>query len=280
MKLYGKAEAVAQRILNAFEQGDVPKALALMFIRRKVECPTSAWSWRNRLLVALNGFYDARGYRQWQEVGRQVRKGERACHILAPKITKAKEDDEARGTREGDPIVTGFLAVAVFGLGQTEGEALSHEGQDAAFIDTLPLVEVARSWGLDVSLFNAEGTGKLGFYRRGQRIALGVANLSTWTHELIHSADHRLGNMGGDSNALDREVVAELGGAVLLECLGYDAESDRGGAYAYIRSLCEEEKKNPVSVCTALLDRVCACVALILETAEALSEEEEEALTA
>jgi antirestriction protein ArdC len=280
MKLYGKAEAVAQRILEAFEQGTVPRALAYMFIHREVECPTAAWSWRNRLLVALNGQYDARGYRQWQEVGRQVKKGEKACHILAPKVTRAKEDDEARSIRAGDPLVTGFIAVPVFGLTQTEGEALPHEVEDAAFIDALPLVEVARSWGLDVSLFNnAKEVGKAGFYRRGKRIALGVTNLSTWGHELMHAADHRLGHMA-NSEPLEREVVAELGSAVLLECLGYDTESDRGGVYAYIQTVCEEKKQNPISVCSALVDRVCACVAFILETAEGLADQGHQAATA
>jgi hypothetical protein len=30
--------------------------------------------------------------------------------------------------------------------------------------------------------------------------------------------------------------------AILLECLGYSVESDRGGAYAYIESYCREHK--------------------------------------
>jgi len=281
MKLYGKAEAVAQRILEAFEQGTVPKALAYMFIHREVECPTASWSWRNRLLVALNGTYDARGYRQWQEVGRQVKKGEKACHILAPKVIKAKEDDEARSIRAGDSIVTGFVAVPVFGLTQTEGEPLPHEHQDTAFIDSLPLVEVARAWGLDISLYNnAREVEKAGFYRRGRRIALGVTNLATWTHELVHAGDHRLEMNSQKPGSMDNEVVAELGGAVLLECLGYEIESDRGGAYAYIRKVCEEEKQNPISVCSALLDRVCACVAFILETAQGLADQGHQAATA
>jgi hypothetical protein len=196
-------------------------------------------------------------------------------------VTRAKEDDEARSIRAGDPLVTGFIAVPVFGLTQTEGEPLPHEVEDAAFIDALPLVEVARSWGLDVSLFNnAQEVGKAGFYRRGKRIALGVTNLSTWGHKLMHAADHRLGTNSQMPGSVDNEVVAELGSAVLLECLGYETESDRGGVYAYIRTVCEDEKQNPISVCSALVDRVCACVAFILETAEGLADQGHQAATA
>jgi hypothetical protein len=63
MKLYGKAETVAQQIITAFEEGTIPKALAQLFIHREVDCPAAEWSWRNRLLVALGGPYDARDYR-------------------------------------------------------------------------------------------------------------------------------------------------------------------------------------------------------------------------
>jgi hypothetical protein len=68
-------------------------------------------------------------------------------------------------------------------------------------------------------------------------------------------------------------VVAEFGGAILLECLGYTAESDRGGAYSYLKRHAEKEKRNLLGACSELLDRTCSSVALILETAEALAGE-------
>ena len=40
---------------------------------------------------------------------------------------------------------------------------------------------------------------------------------------LVHAADHRLGSRVARS--LDAEVGAEFGGAILLECLGYTAET-------------------------------------------------------
>jgi len=67
---------------------------------------------------------------------------------------------------------------------------------------------------------------------------------------------------------LDNEIVAELGGAVLLECLGYGAESDRGNALKYVKDCAEEHDRSPMSVCSELLDRTCACVEFILDTAE------------
>jgi hypothetical protein len=261
-----KVSAVANDILAAFESEELPKALAKLFIHREVDVPSRAWTWTNRLIAVRHGHVYAAGFRQWQEVGRYVKKGEHAFHILAPRVAKAKEDDEVRGIKEGDPLTLGFLAVPVFGYLQTEGEPLAGVEDTPEFIDRLPLVEVARAWSLSVSLYSFEDApDRLGYFTPGRGIALGTENLSTWAHELVHAADHRLGNLVAQS--LDAEVVAEFGGAILLECLGYAAESDRGGAYNYLRRHCETAKRNLLGACSELLDRTCGCISLLLDEA-------------
>jgi hypothetical protein len=266
-----RVSAIANDILAAFGSGELPQALAQLFIHRKVDVPSRAWTWTNRLVALRRGHVYAAGFRQWQEVGRHVKKGEHAFHILAPRITKAKEDNEDRGVKEGDPITLGFLAVPVFGYLQTEGEPLSGVEDTPEFVDGLPLVAVARAWGLSVSLYSIEDApDRLGYFTPGRGIALGTENLSTWAHELVHAADHRLGNLVARS--LDAEVVAEFGGAILLECLGYTAESDRGGAYGYLKRHCKETQRSLLGVCTELLDRTCGCIALLLDEAEAVAD--------
>jgi len=265
-----RVAGIASDILAAFESGELPHALAQLFIHRKVEVPSRAWTWTNRLIALRRGHVYAAGFRQWKEIGRSVKKGEHAFHILAPRIVRAKEDDEKRGVREGDLMTLGFLAVPVFGYLQTEGEPLAGVEDTPEFVDGLPLVEVARAWGLSVSLYSIEDApDRLGYFTPGRGIALGTENLSTWAHELVHAADHRLGNLV--ARALAAEVVAEFGGAILLECLGYSVESDRGGAFAYLRRHCEEKKRSLPGACTELLDRTCGCVALLLEEAESVA---------
>ena len=62
--------------------------------------------------------------------------------------------------------------------------------------------------------------------------------------------------------------MAEFGGAVLLEMLGKSYEADLGGAYNYIARYADEANQPPVKICIQVLDRVCNCVKLILDTAE------------
>ena len=273
MKLSPKAAEVADHILEAFRSGAVPQALANLYIRRHVDSPCRAWSLTNRLAIALAGHYDARGFRQWADVGRNVKKGSRATYILAPMKVKAREDDPDRGIEAGDTIVIGFRAVPVFGYLQTEGDPRPGMEDTAQFIDALPLVEVAREWGLSVEVYHGDRSDFLGIYQHGTGIALSVANLSTWAHELIHAADDRLGNLTpqGRTAKLDAEVVAEFGGAILLECLGNTVESDRGGAFAYIDHYAREHEVSVITVCTDLLARTCAAVDHVLAVADELA---------
>ena len=50
-------------------------------------------------------------------------------------------------------------------------------------------------------------------------------------------------------------------------------DADLGGAYAYIQAYALDAKKDVVRACIEVLDRVCNCVKLILDTAESLQQE-------
>ncbi len=274
-RFYRQAEGAAARILEAFQGGDIPKALAPIFIRRRDDVPCRAWSWSNQLLVALAGHADARGYRQWQQVGRHVRKGEKAFHILVPMVGKRAEKNAETGEEQERIFIRGFSSAPVFGLDQTDGEPLPPpDPAIAAWLDSLPIRQVAESWGLSVDAYNGQPGRALGKYRHASGIALGVENLSTWAHELVHAADDRLGQLKERGQHWRSETVAELGGAVLLETLGYDSEADRGGCWEYVKAYATDAGIEPVTACQRVLKRMCDAVALILDTAEALAGEE------
>jgi len=271
MRLYGTHTAdVAERIIDAFRQPDqLPKALAPIFVHREDDVPCRKWSWHNQLIAALSGTIDARGFRQWQTAGRKVKKGSHAIWILAPCMKTIKDEGAEDGKERS--IVYGFRSVPVFAVEDTEGEPLP-EGDDkyADWVRELPLREVAEAWGINVATYSGGGSEPLGYYRYAnsgsQAVMLGVENLATWTHELVHAADHRVTNLKGEK--WHKEIVAELGGAVLLECLGMHHDADVGGAFRYIEAYAKDARIDTVHACIRLLDRVCNCVKLILDTAK------------
>lgn len=77
-----------------------------------------------------------RGYRQWQELGRNVNKGEKAIKILAPMFKKIEVEKIDKNTSEpildekGNPVtekkevLIGFRNVSVFDIEQTNGKEI------------------------------------------------------------------------------------------------------------------------------------------------------------
>lgn len=271
MQFYGKAEEAAKRIVDLFRSGDVPAALSQVFIRLNEDIPCRKWSWSNQLLTALAGFDDARGFRQWQDVGRHVRKGEHGFPILCPVQKPVTRTDPDTGENVRAVAVVGFSSTVVFGYEQTEGEPLPDRESSRGFVDALPLVDVAKAWGLSVRTFSGQSGGALGWYRPASAIALGVENLSTWAHELMHAADDRLGNLKPNGNRWADETVAELGGCVLLDVLGLEREADKGGCWDYIRHYAEEAKLAPIAAIQKVTARTCNAVALVLAESERLA---------
>jgi antirestriction protein ArdC len=170
------------------------------------------------------------GYRAWQALGRQVRKGEKGITILAPMVVK-KNDDEGEGRR-----VIGFRAVHVFDIAQTDNEPLAEcptadlQGDDFASL-YVRLEGVARSEGLTVE------TEQLipdlhGYYQRSKnRIVLNDAmsrdqSAKTLAHELAHHFDPA--KPAGAEYVAHRgeaECVAESAAYIVAGVSGLDTSS-------------------------------------------------------
>jgi len=276
MKYYGKAEQVANSILSAFESGDIPSKLQTVFIRRNDDIPCRYWSWNNQLLTAFKNTNDARGFRQWQDVGRKVKKGAKAFFILGPCKAKKIVIDPETGKEKDGFFIYGFKSIPVFRIEDTEifdaekwEKHSKPDSDNQQFIQSLPFVDVANKWGLKVETFNGKNKNYLGFYVRGQQLAIGTKNLATWAHELVHAADDKNNNLvTGFGQIKSNEIVAEFGGAILLKLINQDYEADLGGAWEYIQSYSNHDKNKAIKLCLNLLDRTCNAVSKILDTAE------------
>ena len=67
------------------------------------------------------------GYRRWQSLGRQVRRGEAGLAILAPCVSRARPLDEAEADERPElaRVLRGFRVAHVFDISQTDGEPLA-----------------------------------------------------------------------------------------------------------------------------------------------------------
>jgi len=93
------------------------------------------YSWHNSLLICMQrpDATQVAGYRTWQKLGRQVRKGERGIVIFAPSPFHREVEQPNGDTEQVDGIF--FRAVHVFDVAQTDGDDLPTV--DVPTIDTV-----------------------------------------------------------------------------------------------------------------------------------------------
>jgi len=285
MKINGKGKSAerakesVEKIVKAFEAGEIPEKLAQIYLKVKDNKPSARWSIRNQLIQLLSDASDGRGFQDWKKVGRCVKKGGNSFGILAPCLVK----DNAKLDANGKPTMKliGFRGVNVWDVSETvvidqdlwDKHAAENE-ETNNHLENLPLLDVAKEWGLEVSAVSTRDGRALGWYMPGKAIGVGVENLSTWTHELIHAADDKKGNLTERGQHWRSECVAELGGATLLMALGYEKDADLGGAFEYIQKYAKAAKLETLSACMKVLTRVTAAVSLVLETAEKIEQKD------
>jgi len=229
--------------------------------------------------VLFAGYSDAMTSGGWHKhAGRRVTDEEwpKPFYILKPikKWARVKDPDNP-GETINIQITVGFGSHKVYGLEQTEvynqGRWEEFSGDSADYLDTLPWLEVAREWNITVK--NAHLPGAAGFYTNdGSMIGLGVKNLSTWAHELNHAADDKNATITREPGQQpDNEIVAELGGAILLKMIGMEYEADLGGCWEYI---CKYSPQ-PMDAIDMRLKRTKMNVELIISTALSLDDKME-----
>jgi antirestriction protein ArdC len=185
------------------------------------------YSFGNQLLIAVQRPDATRvaGYKSWQSLGRQVRRGERGIKIFAPMVVKDRDTEDDEATR------LLFRVVHVFALEQTDGEALPEvEWPILATIsdDRLPeqLRRVAESLGLTVEATPDSVNGARGWYEpERKRITIVdsfplASQARTMLHELAHSLDPGCHEHRADTTRAERELVAESAAYLVGRRLG------------------------------------------------------------
>ncbi len=182
------------------------------------------------------------GYRAWQRMGRQVRRGEKGIVILAPKKWKQTVEDE----ETGEKVVVasgmrGCTTASVFDISQTDGEPLP-ERPSAKMLtgestEGMALFQLLMGYvldeGIEIDFAGADRLGGAkGLYTRPTkatpaRITLleGMAadqTTKTLLHEIVHHELHKDAHFGSEARA-SKEVEAEGTAFVVLQHYGVDS---------------------------------------------------------
>lgn len=175
------------------------------------------------------------GYRTWQALGRQVRRGESAIKIIVPMAQRRREADdrEQRQHHDGDePLRLRFGVGNVFDISQTEGEALPEmavptlEGDDGGILyDDLARMAHGENIRIDRTDRLPSPTA-MGFYHPPtRRIVVRQAAQLQMTKTLAHELAHHFTGMPEtyDASREEHETIAESVAYVVLAHFGLDS---------------------------------------------------------
>lgn len=258
------AREIVRKLQEEFESGKIFRYLKPELLVSKNSKPSSSWSLCNRLIMLINGTDDARGFHQWNQVGRHVKKGAKAFGILAPRLIK-KVDEK---TQEEKKVLAGFLGVPVFRLEDTEGQPLPIEDLKPQVLP--PLSEVAETWNIKI---NWEGVSNpnqslCAFYQSNKnRIILHTHDDYTFLHELSHAAHDRVKKGLKNGQDPEQEFVAEFSAACLAEIFNLSDPVKKDSSMAYCQNYLRNAK-NPTAVLLSGLSDVEKVLNLIISTEE------------
>ena len=191
------------------------------------------------------------GFNQWKkDFGRSVNKGEKGIKILAPCIYKTKEDEIKKDPVSGLPVLdengkpvkeesekmlTGFKAVTVFDVSQTDGKPLPNLGVDELSGDIKDfdkLMSVLREISpvpIKFALITSDAKGFYNFDDKSITIKEGMSNVQTVktaiheiTHAKLHDVDTVKAKGEKPKDQSTKEVEAESVAFAVCQHFGID----------------------------------------------------------
>lgn len=234
MKFSQRAEESMRKVLRQFKSGDLSPITKVARIHLDDTAPAKRWSLSNKVLAyAQSGELDCRGFKQWEQVGRTVKKGERAVYILRPVMVRMRKKDSEE--LEENYTCIGFSTVPVFAVSSTEGTS------DLCVYDPVkypPLYEIAQKLGVQIE-YAPVVDNKLGdCLADGSKIRLGTHDARIFFHELAHAIHARIdGELKGGQHA-GQETIAEFTSVVLMDLYGF--ADTTGNAWNYISQYAED----------------------------------------
>ncbi len=253
-----KVRQVLQVIVDTFKSGEILDAVA--FASYPIpNIPSCTWSFTNRTLMFLGGTGDARGFRQWKEVNRWVKKGSKAIHILIP-CFKKKVDEK---TGDENNVLRFFKSMPVFRVEDTEGEKLDYELLE---LPDFPLLKRAEE--LCISVKAVPGDYRFHGYYSSTRneICLATPEEAVFFHELAHAGHDKVkGSMKPGQDPF-QEIVAELSAQALCRLVGEKMVDTIGNSYRYIDVYAEKINMKPYTACLKVMAETEKVLNFILKT--------------
>lgn len=281
-------QIVTDRIIAALQQGIIPWERPWTGVRDGAYSRSTGrpYSLLNQMLLGKPGEWLT--YKQAQEAGGQVRKGEKGSIVVFWKIDAKADKDADTGDLKIKqyPILRYYT---VFHVDQCDGITAKYKEPVLAPLDPIAEAEaVLKDYSTRCGVPIIHEKGNRAYYRPSEdaihlplreQFEKAAEYYSTAFHESVHSTGHksRLARLDetahfGSEAYSKEELVAEMGAACILHTLGIETDSSFRNSTAYIQNWLHVLKDDPRMVVLAA-GRAEKAVKLILNEQDEPKEE-------
>lgn len=257
-------QEITDKVITALENGTVPWQqpwVSVGGIGAYNRVSRKPYSLLNQIILGQPGEWAS--FKQWQEAGAHVKKGEKSSlNVWWSVLTFPKKDDAGNVVMEdGKPLMVSVPKLKwnrVFHISQVEkndGDTMEPVIQPEPLPNGVEAVELADKTFLEYlqreKIRLEEGGDRACYSPAFDRICLPMRAqfkstaeyYSAAFHEAVHSTGHksRLNRLEkdahfGNEEYSKEELCAEMGSAMILHSLGVDTESSFANTAAYIKS--------------------------------------------
>lgn len=248
-------QAITDRVISQLEKGEIPWHKPWIGGSNKGafnRVSKKSYSLLNQLILKHDGEYAT--YKQWSELGGTVRKGEKSEIVVFWKPCEVTET-----TKEGKTVkktIPYLRYISVFHISQVDGvKPMSSDEQIFEHEPIEEAEEIKRNYIQRENFKIMEVNSDRAFYSPSHDFIQIPSKeqykdinefYSTLFHEMIHSTGHssRLGRFDNTSKAAafgsaeysKEELVAEIGGAALMNLVGIETMETFMNSAAYIQN--------------------------------------------
>lgn len=245
-------EMVTARIIAELEKGNIPWQKPWTGVRSGAynRITKKPYSIINQILLKYSGEYAT--FKQWQDLGGHIKKGEKSEIVVFWKIYQKEETNEGTGEKEVRKIPV-LKYYNVFHISQVEGV----KPLEVPFKEVEPIEEADKIITMYVNRehldFKELPSNKAFYSPSNDRVVVPMKEqyenineyYSTTFHELAHSTGHKsrldrletgaIASFGSETYSKE-ELVAEIGSASLMNMLGIETPQTFKNSTAYIQN--------------------------------------------
>lgn len=251
-----QADQVLDKLVKSFENPEFLQDAVIKTFLEPNDAPQNAYSRMNRILLAVQGAYDARGNGAWRKLNKFPFDWTKQVFIMMPRTIKIK----GKNDEDDQTLTTGFFFKGLYDVKNTHGGAKIEYVKNPPK-ELPPLNDVAEKWGINIE-YKVHPKAWGSYDQTNNEIQLSTDNATTFFHELSHAAHKKIdGSLKGGQDP-QQEAIAQLSAGVLSQMYGQKMDLY---TYDYIKNYAKDDHKKALQLISKVIKKTGEVLELILE---------------